>query len=118
MNITANESNFKKVASKHKEMTLPQLIGKYATFELQINNYEDCIRPEIGYIDLRSEKSDYTYFLKMDWVDGKCYANFAMVSEEAVRDCKFDIVGMEVDKMIDSFIKYLEEIEVHADNNE
>jgi hypothetical protein len=99
-----------------KDKTLSQLVGDYANLELEVIQYNDCIRPEIGYIEHRSEKPYYKYTLMMDWLDGSKYAIMTEITQEAIDDIKFDILEMEIDKMIGMFIKKLEEVTDEKEN--
>ena len=79
---------------KLKELTLPQLIGKYADFWLEIDDDYELHR----------------YMLQVDWLDSKRYMIFCDITNEALKDVEFDITKQEVDKMIGGFIKKLESL--------
>ena len=88
---------------KHKEITLPELVGEYANLEFSEHLYIDN---DI----VLNDKPTYRYFLSIDWLDQKKYATFVDITPEALEEVKFDIQKMEVDKMIDKFIEKLESL--------
>jgi len=92
------------------ELYLPKLVGEYAILELEVIQYDDCIRPEIGYIDHRSERPVYIYTLMMDWLDGSKYGIMTYITQELIDNAKFNVTKPEIDKMIDKFIEKLESL--------